>query len=83
MKHTIKDENGVEWTYDTKQHRLYVTEADDEFIRNGDDPLQNGYDADPEELLEFLIGEGEVAGFDPLFAFTFIKDCQLSAAHNR
>ena len=43
VKATIVDDNGVEWQYNGT--RIFSEEAEAEFIANGDDPEQNGYQA--------------------------------------
>ena len=42
-EYEITDANGYTWKWNG--HRVYIPEADEEFIANGDNPEENGYPA--------------------------------------
>ena len=59
----IRDDYGYSWNWNGS--RVYCLEAEEEFIKNGDDPKQNGYGAlSEDEAIQILISGGYI-GKDP------------------
>lgn len=56
IKKTIIDTNGMHWAWDGT--RIFCVEAEEEMIRNGENPRQNGYPADTWALALEVLVEG-------------------------
>mgnify|MGYP001430041022 CR=1 FL=1 len=56
-KFEILDANGYLWIWNKKQGRVYLDEAEKEFIRDGINVIENGYHASNLEDAVKIVGE--------------------------